>query len=490
MKNDNKLNRKNILSNFIWRYLERCGAQSVTFVVTIVLARILTPEIYGTVALMSVFTVIMQVFIESGLGNALIQKKDSDDIDFSTVFYFNIFICVILYFLLFLLAPVISDYYEMDNLAAPIRVLGLAIIISGVKNIQQAYVSKTLQFKRFFFATLGGTIGAGFIGIFMALQGFGVWALICQYLFNNLVDTIILWATVKWRPRRIFSFKRLKKLVSYGWKIFASGMISTLYVKARQLIIGKYYSPGDLGYYSKGNQFPEVIVTNINHSIDSVLFPVMSKSQNDLVRLKAIARRAITTSCFIMWPIMFGLMAIAEPLVKIVLTDKWLPCVFYLRVFCLIYSFEPFQTANLNALKAIGRSDVYLKIETVKKIIGFAGLIFSCFISVKAIALAYLLTAFIGMILNAYPSKKLISYSFREQVKDVLPSLLLAIIMFLVCVVISFLNINNIIIVILQIVVGAFIYISLAYLFKLESFVYCLSLVKSYIPSRKCVSKE
>ena len=206
------MNSKNVFSNFIWRLLERCGAQGVTLIVTIVLARLLDPEVYGTVALVTVFVGIMQVFIESGLGNALIQKKDADDTDFSTVFYFNLFLCITLYIILFFCAPFISNYYEKTELTPVIRVLGLTVIISGVKNIQQAYVSKTLQFKRFFFATLGGTIGAACIGIVMAIYNYGVWALVAQYLFNNIVDTIILWFTVRWRPKKLFSVKKLKVL--------------------------------------------------------------------------------------------------------------------------------------------------------------------------------------------------------------------------------------------------------------------------------------
>lgn len=239
MANESQNTRSQALSGLMWRFLERFGAQGVTFVVSIVLARLLDPEIYGIVAIVTVFTAILNVFIDSGLGNALIQKKDADDLDFSSVFFFNMFMCVVLYLLLFAAAPFIAKFYKMPLLTPVIRVMSLTVIISGVKNVQQAYVSKHLLFKRFFFATLGGTIGAAVLGIWMAYKGYGVWALVAQGLFNASVDTLILWITVKWRPKMMFSFERFKGLFSFGWKLLVSQLIDTVYNNLRQLIIGK-----------------------------------------------------------------------------------------------------------------------------------------------------------------------------------------------------------------------------------------------------------
>ena len=379
---DMKDSNNRIISNFIWRFAERCGAQSVSFVVSIVLARLLAPEVYGTIALVTVFTTILDVFVDSGLANALIQKKDVDDIDFSSVFYFNIFTCLILYAGVFFAAPFIASFYSDIELVPVIRVLSFTIVISGVKNVQQAYVSRTLQFKRFFFATLGGTIVAAIVGIIMAYTGYGVWALVAQQILNTTVDTIILWITVKWRPKAVFSFSRLKKLVSYGWKLLVSALLATLYHNIFQLIIGKKYSSADLAYYNKGDRFPNIIVTNVNSSIDSVLLPVMSNEQDDAVRVKEMTRRAIKTSTFIMAPLLMGLAATADSLVYILLTAKWLPCVFYLRIFCVTYMFYPIHTANLNAIKALGRSDMFLKLEIIKKVVGLVLLALTVGISV------------------------------------------------------------------------------------------------------------
>ena len=250
MNNTNKV----VFSNLIWRLMERFGAQIVTFVVSIILARILDPNVYGKIALVTVVITILQVFVDGGLGNALIQKKEADDLDFSTVFYFNVILCVFIYFLLFFVAGYVAAFFDSSELTTVIRVLGLTIIISGVKNVQQAYVSRNMLFKRFFFATLGGTVGAAVIGISLALLGYGVWALVAQHIFNLVIDTLVLWLTVKWRPKKCFSFERLKVLFRYGWKLLLSSLIAVTYENVRSLIIGKRYSLENLAFYNRGNQ--------------------------------------------------------------------------------------------------------------------------------------------------------------------------------------------------------------------------------------------
>ena len=290
------MDNKNVVNNFIWRFAERCGAQAVTLIVSIVLARILTPGDFGTVSLVMVFTTIMQVFVDRGLGTALIQKKDADDLDFSSVFYFNFAVCLILYAVMFMAAPLIAGFYNDTSLILIIRVISLTIIISGVKGIQQSYVSRNMLFKRFFFATLGGTIFSAFLGIGMAYAGCGVWSIVAQQLSNTAIDTLILWVTVKWRPKKLFSWKRLKGLLSYGWKLLISSLLDTVYNNLRNLIIGKIYTSADLAYYNQGDKFPKVIVTNINASIDSVLLPSMAGEQDHRDRVKSMTRRAIKTN--------------------------------------------------------------------------------------------------------------------------------------------------------------------------------------------------
>ena len=479
------IERKSVFSNFIWRFAERCGAQIVTFIVSIVLARLLMPEDYGTVALVTVFTTIMQVFVDSGLGTALIQKKDADDLDFSSVFYFNFLVCIILYLIMFFAAPLIASFYNMPELTPVVRVISLTIVISGVKGVQQSYVSRNMLFKRFFYATLGGTIFSAFLGIAMAYAGFGVWAIVAQQLSNTAIDTLILWITVKWRPKLIFSWNRLKGLLGFGWKMLCSALLETVYNNLRSLLIGKVYSSADLAYYNEGNKFPNLIVTNINTSIDSVLLPAMSKEQDDKNRVKNMTRRSIMVSCYIMAPLMIGLACCASNIVFVVLTEKWLPCVFFLQIFCITYMFYPIHTANLNAIKAMGRSDLFLKLEIWKKVIGLILLLATLFISVKAMAYSLLISTLTSMIINSWPNKKLLDYSFLEQMKDILPSILLAVGMGIVVYFIGLFPIPTLPLLFIQVVCGGLLYIAGSAVFKLEPFIYLLGIIKPMIQNRR-----
>lgn len=461
-----------VMSNFLWRLAERFGAQGVAFVVSIVLARLLAPEAYGTIALVTVFTQILNVFIDSGFGNALIQKKDADDLDFSTVFYFNIAICVLLYLGMFLVAPLIAKFYNDASLTPVVRVLSLTLIISGVKNVQQAYVSRTMQFKRFFFATLGGTIGAAVIGIAMAYFGFGVWALVAQQIFNATVDTLILWITVKWRPKWMFSWQRLKGLFSFGWKLLASSLLDTVYSDLRQLIIGKMYTKTDLAQYNRGKQLPDLLVNNIDTSINSVLLPAMSQVQDNPERVKNMTRRAMKTSTYVIAPVMMGLAFTAESVIHLILTEKWLPCVPFLRIFCITYMFYPVNTTNLNAIKAMGRSDLFLKLETIKKVIGLIVLLGTMWFGVMAMAYSLLFTSITSQIINSWPNKKLLDYSYPEQIRDILPGILLAVIMGCCVYPVKWIGFSDLLTLFIQVVMGACIFIGGSALLKLEGFRY------------------
>lgn len=472
------MNNKGFVSNFIWRFAERCGAQLVAFVVSVVLARILDPSAYGTIALITVFTTILQVFVDSGLGNALIQKKDADDVDFSTVFYTNIVFCTVLYLLIFVTSPLIAAFYKDMTMVPLIRVLSLTVLISGVKNVQQAYVSRHMLFKRFFFSTLGGTIAAAVAGIIMAMNGFGVWALVAQQVINLLIDTCILWVTVKWRPKKVFSFERLKGLFSYGWKLLVSSLLDTVYNDLRQLIIGRMYSSNDLAFYNKGKQFPNLVVNNINTSIDSVLLPSMSNVQDDKEHIKSMTRRSITVSIYTMAPMMMGIAFVAEPLVSLILTDKWLPCVPFLRIFCITYMFRPLHTANLNAIKAMGKSDLFLKLEIEKKIVGMILLLSTMWFGVMAMAYSLFVSSLCSQLINAGPNKKLLGYGYWAQIKDMLPSILLAVLMGFCIYPLKWLPVHNLVILTLQVILGAVIYIAGSKLLKLESFRYILNMLR------------
>ena len=477
----NGVESNNVLKNFIWRFAERCGAQLVTFIVSIVLARILAPEDYGKIALITVFTTILQVFVDSGLGTALIQKKNADELDFSSVFYFNFVVCIILYIGMFLAAPFIAQFYNDLSLTPIIRVISLTIIISGVKGIQQSYVSKNMLFKRFFYSTLGGTVFSAALGIGMAWAGAGVWAIVAQQLSNTAIDTLILWITVKWRPKKMFSWKRLKSLLSFGWKMLVSSLLETVYTNIRSLIIGKMYSSSDLAFYNQGDKLPNVIVNNINTSIDSVLLPTLSKEQDDKERVKNMTRRAIKVSTYIMSPLMMGLAFCATPIVEIVLTEKWLPCVPFLQIFCITYMIFPIHTANLNAIKAMGRSDLFLKLEIAKKIIGTVLLVSTMWFGVRVMAYSLLVSTLTSMIINSWPNKVLLNYDFKEQMLDIFPSIVLSVFMGWIVSFIRLLEFSSYITLLIQVPLGAIIYLMGSKLLHLDSFEYLLQIVKSFV---------
>ncbi len=477
-------NRISVLSNLMWRFFERCGAQLVSFVVSVVLARLIEPEAYGLITTVTIMTSILLVFVDSGMANSLIQKKDPDDLDFSSVFYFNVGFCLLLYGGLFLAAPLIASAYGQPQLEQVLRVLGLTVVVAGVKNVQQAYVAKTLQFKRFFFATLGGTLLAGLVGIVMALRGFGVWALVAKELVNVTVNTAILWLTVGWRPKWMFSFARLKGLLAYGWKLLASSLLDTVYNRLQQIIIGYRYSQADLAFYDRANSMPNLIVENINTSIDSVLLPVLSSEQDHREQVRAMTRRAIKISTYIMMPMMMGLAVCAEPLVRLLLTEKWLPCVPYMRIFCFSYAFYPIHTANLSAIKAMGRSDLFLILELVKKAVGISLLLAAMSHGVYAIALTLLVSTVTSQIINAWPNRKLLGYSYLHQIADIFPNILASCLMGALVFSLRLLRLNDWLTLPLQVLTGVAAYVALSALLRLDSFRYMLEIVKRVLGKR------
>ena len=338
-----------------------------------------------------------------------------------------------------------------------------------------------MLFKRFFYSTLGGTIFSAVLGIGMAWAGAGVWAIVAQQLSNTAIDTLILWVTVKWRPKKMFSWKRLQSLLSFGWKMLVSSLLETVYTNIRSLIIGKMYSSSDLAFYNQGDKLPNVIVNNINTSIDSVLLPTLSKEQDDRERVKNMTRRAIKISTYIMAPLMMGLAFCATSIVQIVLTEKWLPCVPFLQIFCITYMFYPIHTANLNAVKAMGRSDLFLKLEIAKKIVGTVLLVSTMWFGVMVMAYSLLVSTLTSMIINSWPNKELLNYDFKEQMLDIFPSIALAVIMGWIVSFIRFLHFPSGVTLLVQVPLGAFIYLIGSKILHLDSFEYLLEIAKSFV---------
>lgn len=477
------LNQENssITSNVVWRLMEKFSAKCVTFIVSIILARLLDPSAYGTVALVTVFTIILEVFVDSGLGNALIQKKDADDLDFSSVFFFNVAMCLALYAIMFIAAPTIASFYAVPELTPIVRVQSLTIVISGVKNIQYAYVSRKMIFKKFFFATLLGTVVSAIVGLTMAYCGFGVWALVVQPLVNYTIDTIVLWLTVPWKPKLKFSWRRLKGLLSYGWKLLVAKLLNTTYIKVRDLLIGKIYSTSDLAFYNKGDTFPSVIVPNITASVDAVIFPAMAKEQENKERVKELVKKSIHISSYLVMPMMAGLIACGVPLIRVLLTEKWTPCVPYLYMFCIVYAFWPFSIANLNAIRSLGHSEMILKIEVIEKIFSIALLVITIKMGVFWIGISYMVGELFSTVLCAVPNRKFLGYGFLKQFVDLIPLMFVSIVMGVVTYLIQFLGLPDILTLCIQIPVGIILYLVLSYLFKLQGFLYFFNILKKRI---------
>lgn len=466
-----------VISSLLWRFSERVSAQLVTFVVSIILARLLEPSYYGAIAIVNIFIALANVFVTNGFGNSLIQKNDADDTDFSSVFYFNILMSIAMYGIVFFCAPIIADFYSMPILNTVLRVMGIRLIVAGINSVQHAYVSKHMMFRRFFWSTLGGTLASAVVGITMAYNGFGIWSLVGQYMTNSITDTIVLWFTVKWRPKRLFSLKRLVKLFSYGWKLLVSALLDTGYNELRSLVIGKMYTSADLAYYNKGKSFPNLFVTNINSSIQSVLFPAMANSQDKKEQVKSMCRRSIRTSSYIMLPLMTGLALVAEPFVKLLLTEKWLQCVPYLQIACFTFAFMPIHTANLQAIKAMGRSDIFLRLEVIKKVTGVFVLISVMRLGVLAIALSGVLLTILSSIINAYPNKRLLGYTLTEQIADMFNGVIPLLLMVVSVCGISIFEFSAFVELCVKVCVGVFVYILSSYVFKNESFIYILKFI-------------
>ena len=474
--------KKQVVQGAFWKFAERIAAQLVSLIVSIVLARLLSPEEYGTISLVMVFIAIANVFVNSGFGQALIQKKDADSLDFSSVFYFSLGFTGLIYIVLFFLASPISKFYEMPILIPVLRVLAISVPIMGINSVQQAYVARKMQFKLFFYATFIGTVISAVVGISLAYSGFGVWALVAQTLTNNIIDTIVLQITIKWKITREFSFERIKSLLNYGWKLLIQSLILQIYSSLRSLLIGKFYTTEDLSYYTKGNQFPELISSNIDTGINTALFPVMSKAQDSIERVKDMARKTTNFTSYVMSPVLIGLMAVAEPLISLLLTDKWLSCVTYLRICCIILLFRAPQTAILQAIKAVGRSDTVLKVDVPIRVFAIVVLCVSLRHSVYVLALSEIIVTLFGTVLYVIVAKQILDYSAIDVCRDFLGNVLMASIMGVaVFFVGSFLPFHPLIIMMIQVVVGVTLYIVMSVLTNASSFLEIKAIVMRLI---------
>ena len=417
-----------------WKLMERFGVQGIQFILQIILARMLTPEHYGVLSIMIIFTSLANIFIQTGFNTALIQGKEVTEEDYSSVFWVSLGVAGVMYTIIYLGAPLIADFYSMPDIVSPLRVMALMLFPGAMNSIQLAKVSRELNFKKVFYSNIGGILIAGTAGVAIALMGGGLWALVAQNILNIVVACAVMLFTVDWRPRLVLNLKRVAALFRYGWKLLVSGLLDTLYTELSSLVIGRKYDSGTLGYYNRGKHFPQFIINAVNGAVQSVMLPAMAAEQDDSAKVKEMMRASMTMSAYIIFPMMAGLAAVATPLIRLLLTDKWLPCVPYMQIFCFNLAFYPVHSCNLQAINAMGRSDVFLKLEIIKKSYGIVVLAIAvfCFDSPLAIAMTGLVTTWISWFVNAYPNKSLVGYSYKEQILDLFPILLMAVGMCLV----------------------------------------------------------
>ena len=452
----------------IWSAIERIGTQGVQLVFGIIITRILFPADYGLVGMILIFVAIGQTIVDSGFGAALIWKKDSNEIDHSTVFYFNIAVSLILYFLFFFLAPVIAKFYDEPQLISLIRVICLNFFIISFSLIQQVDLQKKIDFKLLAVVNVLGSLIAGIIALIMALRGFGVWAIVMQMLSRSFVTSLFLWIFNKWRPVFAFSLSTLKQLFGYGSNLMAAGLINSIFRNLYFNIIGKLFPVTSLGYYTRAVQLHDFPVTTISQIFNRVVFPVFSTIRDDNERLKNAVRKTLRTMVFVTFPVLIGLIAVADELIEVIFTEKWLPASDYFKLLCLVGLFHTFQVLNNEVLKTKGRSDLVLRLEVITKIVLIINIFITWRWGISAIIIGQMGSVFLAYSLGFFYVWKIISYTLWEQIKDIFPYLAISAGMYFVLNVISNQISNPLISLIIMSFSGSALYFAAVWFLKLE----------------------
>ena len=477
------MKQNSIASGISWKLIERFSVQVIRFVLQIVLARILDPEHYGSLTLMVVFITLANVFIQKGFSAALIQDKHVTEEDYSTVFWVSLGIAGIAYGVIWAAAPAISQFYRQPELTEPLRVLALMLLPGALNSLQQSKASREMNFRKMFLSNVGGVLAAGSVSIAMACMGFGLWALVVQSVVSTTVSCLLLHMASGWKIRRVCNWKRVGKLLSYGWKLLVSELLDTLYQDLYNLVLGLHFDNGILGFCNRGKQFPQFVTTASTSTVQSVMLPAMSRQQDDRKQLKALMRGSVSLSAYIVFPIMAGLAGVAEPLVELVLTEKWLPCVPYLQIWCMAMVFIPVQVGCLQGINAVGRSDVFLKLAVIKTTFSLAALLGAVILwdSPLAIAQVTLITTLISCVVNAFFCRRIMGYGLREQLADIAPSGVLTALMLLVVLPAGMLQLSAIKLLALQVAVGVTVYLTGSALLRPRPFLQLLQLGKNWI---------
>lgn len=466
---------------------EQGGSAAIQLVVQIVMARLLTPAEFGVLAIMLVFVNVGNVIVQSGLNTAIIQAPEVTERDYNTVFWMSLAISVVLYVAVFAAAPAVAGFYSMPDLVAPLRVLVLILIVNAYNSIQEAIVARELDFHKTFRATVTGALVSGVLGIGSALGGAGIWALVIQQLSIQAAKCVVLAIEVPWKPRPEFDRKRAVVLFRFGWKLLVSGVLDQAYQSLSDLIIGRVFTSTDLGYVNQGKRYPQALGVVLDGVIQPVMLSTVSRVQDDLAQVKRVVRRALKTSTFLVVPAMLAFALVARPLVQLLLGDQWLPAVPFLQLYCLVYALLPINTTNLQSLNGLGRSDIFLKLELIKKAVGVSLICFTAFVlrNLYAIVIAQVIAGFLYNFINAFPNRRVMGYSYLEQMRDVLPAFALAAASFAAGYPVGMLALPNLALVLLQLVVFCAVYVALAWIFHVEEFTYLCSNLKDLVSKRR-----
>lgn len=464
------------IKSLFWKLFEQGGTAVVTLLIQVVLARLLSPDEFGMLAIMLVFVNVGNVIVQSGLNTAIIQAPDATERDYSTVFWMSLTVSAVLYAAVFLAAPAVAAFYGMPAAVTPLRVLVLVLVVNAYNSIQEAIVARNLEFQKTFRATITAGVVSGATGVAVALAGGGIWALVLQQLVQQACKCLVLALQVPWKPQLVFDPGRAAALFRFGWKLLASGILEQGYQSLSDLMIGKVFTSADLGYVSQGKKYPYSLGCLLDGAIQPVMLSAVSRVQDDLSYVKRLARRALKTSTFIVMPAMALFAVAAEPIVRLVLGEAWLPSVPFLQMYCFVYALLPIHTTNLQVLNGMGRSDLFLRLEVVKKAIGVAVLAVTVFVlrDLHLIVAGYMLVGVVSTFVNAAPNRRVIGYAYHEQVRDILPALALSAVAAGAAWTVSLLDLSDLATIALQMVVMALAYLGIAALLRVEELSYLL----------------
>ncbi len=463
-----------------WSFADNIFNQGITFLVGLVLARLLTPEEYGLIGIITIFIAVFNSIVDSGFSNALIRKNNAEAVDYNTVFITNMVLSIVLFFVMFFSAPAIAKFFNQPQLIPLTKVMASIVVINAFAIIPRTLFVRRVDFKTQTKISLIASVTSGVIGIAMALDGYGVWSLVCQQISRQFLNSVFLWIWAKWYPKFQFSIQSFKELFGFGWKLLVSGLIDTVWKEIYQVVIGKCYSAETLGQYTRAQQFGSIFSSNLTTVVQRVSYPVLSEIQDDKMRLKYAYKKVIKVTMLVTFCCMLGLAAVAKPMILVLIGEQWLPAVPFLQIICLNMMLYPLHAINLNMLQVQGRSDLFLKLEIIKKAIAVIPLVFGIFVGIYWMLWGSVITGFIAYYLNAYYSGKFLDYSIWEQIKDIFPSFVVAAVMALIVWCLTFINLSSIVLLMIQLIVGGIIVIILCEITKLDSYIEVKDIAVTY----------